>query len=61
MGAIWTACTEAFSAMLGLIGEFLSALTNGSLSPLLGLFAVGICISLIMVCVKICRKITWGA
>lgn len=62
MGAtLWTAVTTAFSSMLTLVGNFITALMSGALSSLLPLFAIGIAISLVMVAVKIVRKVTWGA
>lgn len=60
---MWTAVTDAFTACIGLVGQFLTALTSsgGALYNLLPLFAIGIAISLVMVAVKIVRKVTWGA
>lgn len=63
---MWAAVTSAFSNMITLVGEFLTALispgTSGpDLTALLPLFAIGIAISLVMVAVKIVRKVTWGA
>lgn len=60
---MWNAVTTAFTSMISLVGEFLTALTSseGSLYPLLSLFGIGIAISLVMVAVKIVRKVTWGA
>ena len=60
---MWAAVRNAFTSMITLVGEFMSALTgeNGALAGLLPLFAIGIAISLIMVAVKIVRKVTWGA
>lgn len=59
--ALWTAVTDGFTAMIGLVGEFLTAMFSGSLAGLLPLFAIGIAISVLLVAVKIVRKITWGA
>lgn len=52
-----------FTEIIKWVGEFVSALTaeGGSLAGLLPLLVLGIGISLVMVCVKIVRKITWGA
>lgn len=58
---LWGAVTDTFSNMLGLVGQFITALVSGSLAQLLPLFAIGISISVIMVAVKIVRKVTWGA
>lgn len=60
---MWSAVTDAFTSIISLVGEFLTALTgaSGSLAGLLPLFAVGIAISLTLVCVRIIRKVTWGA
>ena len=64
MGAFWTAVTQGFTAVIDLVGEFVTSLidsTNGKLNALLPLFAIGISISLVLLCVKIVRRITWGA
>lgn len=52
-----------FTEIIAWVGEFVSALTatDGALAGLLPLLVIGIGISLVMVCVKIVRKITWGA
>lgn len=52
---MWAAVSSAFTSMIGLVGDFLTALTgeNGDLAGLLPLFAIGIAISLVMVAVKI--------
>lgn len=53
---------ETFTQIITWIGEFVTALTatDGTLAPLLPLFAIGIGISLAMVIMKLIRKITWG-
>ena len=59
-----TALGNAFTSIINYVGEFLTALTDttdGVLAGLLPLFAIGIAISLVMVCVKIVRKVVWGA
>lgn len=59
-----TALGNAFTSLIGYVGEFLTALTDtesGVLNGLLPLFAIGIGISLILVCVRIVRKVVWGA
>lgn len=64
MGAMWDAVVLGFTAIIGLVGDFVTNLTdatNGKLHDLLSLFAIGIAISLVLLCVKIVRKITWGA
>lgn len=58
---MWDAVTTAFTSIITLVGQFLTAITSGTLAGLLPLFAVGIAISLVMVAVKIVRKVTWGA
>lgn len=58
---MWGAVTTAFTSCMTLVGQFITALTSGALSPLLQLFAIGIAISLVMVAVKLVRKVTWGA
>lgn len=58
-----SALGSAFSQMITWVGNFITALTDseGALNGLLPLFAIGIAISLVMVCVKIVRKVVWGA
>lgn len=58
-----TALGSAFTSIITYVGEFITSLTSsgGALSALLPLFAIGIAISLVMVCVKIVRKVVWGA
>ena len=53
----------AFTNIISYVGQFITALTSstGGLNGLLPLFAIGIAISLVMVCVKIVRKVVWGA
>lgn len=57
------ALSSVFSQLITYVGQFITALTSqtGALKDLLPLFAIGIGISLIMVCVKIVRKVVWGA
>lgn len=52
-----------FTQVITWVGQFVTALTSegGALNGLLPLLVIGIGISLVMVCVKIVRKITWGA
>lgn len=54
---------SAFTSIIGYVGTFITQLTTttGNLYGLLPLFAIGIAISLVMVCVKIVRKVVWGA
>lgn len=49
------------TTVIGWIGDVLGALLSGELSALLPLFAVGIAISAIMVCVKLVKSFVWGA
>lgn len=57
------ALSSVFSQLITYVGQFITALTGqtGALKDLLPLFAIGIGISLLMVCVKIVRKVVWGA
>lgn len=55
---------SVFSQMITWVGNFVSALTDsadGVLYGLLPIFAIGIGISLLLVCVKVVRKVCWGA
>lgn len=59
-----TALGSVFSSLIGWVGDFITSLTDatdGALYGLLPLFAIGIGISLLLVCVKIVRKVVWGA
>lgn len=58
-----TALGTAFTNIINYVGQFITSLVgeNGALADLLPLFAIGIAISLVMVCVKIVRKVVWGA
>ena len=63
---MWGSVSAAFTSMINMVGEFLTALISPAsgdpdLTALLPLFAIGIAISLVMVAVKIVRKVTWGA
>lgn len=52
-----------FTQLITWMGDFLTALTaeTGGLSPLLGLFALGIGIALIRALIGLVRNLTWGA
>lgn len=60
---MWNTLSTVFTSVIGWVGEFVTALTteSGSLSGLQELFVLGIGISLLMVCAKLVRKVTWGA
>lgn len=57
------AVTSGITTVIGWVGSVVDALvtTDGQLSALLPLFAVGVAISAILLGVKICRSIIWGA
>ena len=60
------AISGAFTNVLNWVGTFVTALVTGitdgpNLTSLLPLFAIGIGVSLVMVCCKLVRKITWGS
>lgn len=54
--------TSTFGTILDWIGTFVQALigTDGALTPLWPLMAIGICISLVFVGVKVVKSFTWG-
>lgn len=54
---------SVFTQVITWVGQFVTALTTagGALAGLQQLFVLGIGISLLMVCAKLVRKITWGA
>lgn len=63
------AVTEALSTVISWIGTVVTSLVTaggdgsaaGALYPLLGLFAIGIAISAVLLGVKVVRSIVWGA
>lgn len=60
---MWSAVQTAFTSVISMVGELVTALIgeNGALAPLLPLFAIGVAISLFMVGFKAIRRVTWGA
>lgn len=56
------AVTSALSTVIDWVGTVITALTssNGELSGLLPLFAIGIAISALLLGVKVIRSFTWG-
>lgn len=62
-GGMITAIGEALTSVLGWFGDVITALvtSEGALYPLLGVFAIGIAISLVMIVVKVVRHFAWGA
>lgn len=60
---MFTTLGTVFTSVIGYVGQFVTALTSetGQLGGLQELFVLGIGISLLMVCAKLVRKITWGA
>lgn len=57
------AVTSGITTVISWIGSVLDALltTEGELSPLLPLLAVGVAISAILLAIKVIRGIIWGA
>lgn len=55
------AVTDALSQVITWCGTVITAITTGSLSALLPLFAIGIAISALLLGVKIVKSIVWGA
>lgn len=55
--------SNVFTQVITWLGEFLSALTGetGALAALWPLMAISIGVSVLMVCIKIVRRIVWGA
>lgn len=54
---------ESLTSVLGWFGDVITALVteSGALFPLLGVFAIGIAISIVMIVVKVVRHFAWGA
>lgn len=57
------AVTNGITTVIGWVGTVIDALlaTDGALSALLPLFAIGVAISAIMLGVKVIRSFIWGA
>lgn len=57
------AVTSGISTVISWIGTFITSLTssNGALSQLLPLFAIGISISAILLGIKIVKSVVWGS
>ncbi len=58
-----SAISEAFTGVIGWIGEFVTALvtTNGELNALLPVFVIGIGVSILLLGIKAVKSMTWGA
>lgn len=57
------AVTSGLGAVIGWVGEVVSALTttDGALSALLPLLAIGVSVSALMLGIKAIRSFIWGA
>lgn len=57
------AITAGFTTVISWMGTFITALTStdGALQPLLGIFAIGIAVSVLFLGVKIVKSLVWGA
>lgn len=57
------AVTSGITTVIGWVGTVIDALlsTDGALSALLPLFAIGVAISAILLGVKVIRSFIWGA
>lgn len=53
----------ALTSVLSWFGDCITALVtaDGALQPLLGVFAIGIAVSIVMIVVKVVRNFAWGA
>lgn len=63
IGGMIAAIGEALTSVLKWFGEVITALVtaDGALYPLLGVFALGIAVSIVMIVVKVVRHFAWGA
>lgn len=54
---------DAFTGVIGWVGEYVSALVGaeGALKELLPVFAIGIGVSVLMLGIKAVKSMTWGA
>lgn len=55
--------TSAFGTLIGWFGIMFSSLTvsNGALSPVLPFFMIAVSVPVILLCVKVVKKFTWGS
>lgn len=55
--------STVFTQVITWLGEFLTALTgtDGALKALFPLLAISVGISLLLICIKVVRRIIWGA
>lgn len=54
---------DAFTGVIGWVGEFVTALTGaeGALKDLLPVFVIGIGVSLLLLGIKVVKSMIWGA
>ena len=52
-----------FTELIGFVGEFITALVSegGAMTDLLPVFVIGIAVSILLLCIKAVKSITWGA
>lgn len=55
------AVTTGLSSVMGWVGDVITGMLSGELSPLLPLFAIGIAISALLLGVKIIKSFVWGS
>lgn len=55
------AVSDALGTMITMVGNVITAVTTGSMSALLPVFAIGIAASVILFGVHVIRKVVWGA
>lgn len=61
--AILTTVGTTLTSVIGWVGDVVSALldSSGALNPLLGLFTIGIAISILLLSFRAIRKLSYGA
>ena len=61
--AILTTIGNTLTSVIGWVGDVVSAMldSNGALNDILGLFTIGIAISVLLLAFKAIRKLSWGA
>ena len=61
--AILSTIGTTLTSVIGWVGDVVSALldTSGELNPLLGLFTIGVAISILLLSFRAIRKLSWGA
>ena len=59
-GGLIEAAGDGIGTVIGWLGEILTAIISGALSPLLPLLGISVAISAVFLCIKVFRVFAWG-